>query len=1252
MDLKMLPGSRIIRKCLLCLAMASLSLRVHSQQLGVDDTPRITLHGNTHPFVQVAVDEGPVADSQQVRRIILLLHRDSAREADLRRFLEDQQRPDAPDYHHWLSPEEFGQRFGASDATIAAVNAWLTDHGFSVERIANGKSQIEITGTAGQIRNAFATEIHKYLYEGEEHWANAGDPSIPLEFANIIDGFASLNNFQSRALVKDSSVQRPQHQWSGFVSPLYTTTTSPQYAVGPYDFATIYNSLPLWQGSPPIDGTGQTIAVAERSDICTTGSPDFGASKPCGRRDDIQNFRSYFGLSANLPGGGLPVVVMLNGVNPGIIEPTSSDTGAPDDEREAILDAEIAGGVAKNAQVLVVVSQTTEATDGALLSAQFAVDNDVAPVLSVSFLSCEANLGTSGALTYDLLWEQAAAEGITVAVSAGDTGSAGCDSKTASSASKGLAVNGIASTPFNVAVGGTDFNDTGKQTSYWSVAGANSPTTLESALGYIPEIPWNNSCGAGGLTGCSTASSSSSLLNVLAGGGGQSNCALVTNTYCLKPSWQSGLAVTGVGITDGVRDIPDVALFASSGSSSDSSYVICISDANSKDAPCPLFYFDGGTSASAPAFAGIMAMVNQYVSAQGQLGRQGNANYTLYALASEQVKAGTKCDSASVAPGNACVFYDVTTGDNSVPCQGGSLNCSSTTNGSLGVLVDVNGQLAWPASPGYDLATGLGSINAANLVHNWPSVGQTLTATTVSLQLCAQTPQVCVSGGNSSSISIVHGAQISINVVVSPSSGVTAVPSGVVTLVGAPGGPGGSSAYGNDVFNLLNGSLNATVTSMIGGTYQIRANYPGDGTFAPSESLAVNVTVSPEPSSTQINLWSTLSSPPALLNNGANLQYGTPTLINVSILPGNSNSSPSGGATGIVSVTDGGSPYGSGTFAISSGGIADVEAGIGANQMLQIGNHSFQAAYKGDSNYTASQTSTSSNITIVPASTTIAVASSNSVAAAGTSVLLTGTVTTTSAGMAPTGSVTFMANGIAISGTPTYTSKAGMEPEVGHGYVAAQLSATLSYLVSSAAVITASYSGDNNYVSSSGTASTVITAAPLLLSSPNTSMSTAVIISSPGQSGTSPITVNLAASTPSATIICVISPTVSSNAPTCDFSPNNSLTGTGMITLTLHTTAATMASGSTGLPNGRATWYRVLYAFLCPAILLTLRRRQRALLRFAYSALCLLLLMTVGCTTTPNPTSKSGTPSGVYSVTVASFVPTGAQPITVYFNVE
>ena len=492
----------------------------------VDEQKLVRLAGNTHPLAQAQYDRGAAPDSLPAQRMLLLLGRGPDQEAALGQLLEDQQTKSSPQYHQWLTPAEFGKQFGPADADIAAITSWLQSQGFQVARVGAGRTAIEFSGTAGQVRQAFHTEIHKFVVNGEEHWANASDPQIPAALSPVIHGIVSLHNFRKKALHRNLGT----FKWSSATGGLVPQTTIPTlqgtfYGLGPTDFATIYNVLPLWNATPAIDGTGQTIAIVARSNI---------------NPQDVRDFRSLFGLPAR------DAIITLNGPDPGLV---------PGDESEADLDVELSGAVAKGAAINIVVSQSTEIADGVDLSAFYIVDFNVAGTLSESFGDCEAFLTDPGNAFYQSMWQQAAAQGITVIISSGDNGAAGCDTPFVplGEATHGLAISGLASTGFNVAAGGTDFDDVGKQTQYFSPT--NAPTTQASALSYIPEKTWNDSCAATGANGCLPEPASS----VLSGGsGGPSNCVTTSvSGACLsgraKPAWQTGIGVPA----DGVRDIPE-----------------------------------------------------------------------------------------------------------------------------------------------------------------------------------------------------------------------------------------------------------------------------------------------------------------------------------------------------------------------------------------------------------------------------------------------------------------------------------------------------------------------------------------------------------------------------------------------------------------------------------------------------------------------------------------------------------------------
>jgi pseudomonalisin len=535
----------------------------------IDEDQRVTLRGNRHPLATAQHDAGAVSPGYRMERMLLTLLPDASQQEALGQLLDAQHNPESPSYHQWLTPEQYGERFGVSETDAAQVVGWLQSHGMEVEEVTAGRRSIVFSGTAAQVESAFHTQIHSYKIGDEVHRANASDPEIPAAFAGVVGGVVSLHDFRSA----------PMHNGARLPIPEFTNGGS--YYLAPADFATIYDLGPLYQQS--INGSGQSVAIVARSNINLA---------------DVRQFRTSFGLPANDP------QIIVNGGDPG-----TSNSG---EETEADLDVEWSGAVARNAAIKFVVSKSTNSSDGTYLSAQYIVSHNLAPVMSMSFGLCEAALGSSGNSFINSLWQQAAAQGITVFVSAGDNGAAGCDSASASRATQGRGVNGLCSTPYSVCVGGTEFNDASNPSLYWSRT--NAAGTQSSAVSYIPEVAWNESS-RGGLW---------------ATGGG------VSSIYA-KPFWQTGTGVPA----DGKRDVPDVSLT----SAGHDGYLIYQNGG---------LYVVGGTSAAAPSFAGAMALVVQNSAA-----RQGNANTSFYSLATKQ------------RAGGAAIFHDITSGNNSVPGQTG-----------------------------------------------------------------------------------------------------------------------------------------------------------------------------------------------------------------------------------------------------------------------------------------------------------------------------------------------------------------------------------------------------------------------------------------------------------------------------------------------------------------------------------------------------------------------------------------------------
>jgi subtilase family serine protease len=667
-----------------------------------DVTDRVALAPDVHPVTLLAPAVGDTAEDLRMERVILALRIPAARRAALAQLLADQQDPASPRYHRWLTPAEFADAYGPSPAEVAQVTAWLAAQGLQVEEVAASRTWIDFSGTVAQLQRAFQTQVRDFQVGDRVRHANVTTPSMPRAVAGPVAGIVSLHDIPRRPM---SSGLRP------LAAPAYTGSGGVHY-LSPIDFATIYDVSPLYAAG--IDGTGQTIAVVGRTHPAAS---------------NWSAFRTAMALPARAP------VVIVNGTDPG-------DLGANEDG-EADLDVEWSGAVARNATIDFVVSRSTASTDGVDLSAQYIVNNNLAPVMTTSFGSCESQMGSAENTFYANLWSQAAAQGITSFVSSGDSGASGCDAGSATSGT-GRAVNGLSSTPYNVAVGGSQFNE-GAGT-YWA---ASNGSGYSSALGYIPEVAWNESAAVSGGSGLWST------------GGGAS-------TLYAKPSWQVAPGVPA----DGARDVPDVSLTAAS----HDGYIVQTQGA---------LYVIGGTSASSPSLAGLMALV---VQKTGQ--RQGNANVRFYQLGQAQYGGG-----------GAAVFHDVASGSNSVP-----------------------GVTGFTAATGYDLATGLGSVDANALVTAWSG---------------AATPDFTV-GVSPAALAVVQGASGTATVTTAVSGGF----SGAVSL-SASGLPSGATAAFSPASIAAPGAGSAALTvsaaaSTATGTYTVTLT-AASGSLSHTTTLTLTV---------------------------------------------------------------------------------------------------------------------------------------------------------------------------------------------------------------------------------------------------------------------------------------------------------------------------------------------------------------------------------------------------------------------------
>jgi subtilase family serine protease len=798
---------------------------------GIEETNRVALAGNTHPEARPANDRGRVANGFAMEHMLLQLKRSPEQELALQEFLDALQRKGSPDFHRWLSAQEFGGRFGVAKSDLDTVTGWLESHGFHVNVVYPSGMLIDFSGTAAQVHKAFQTEIHNLVVKGERHVGNISDPQIPAALAPVVAGVVSLHDFRPHAMHR----LHKAHTEFTFTDFLGNTN----YAVVPADLAEIYSLNALF--SAGISGQGQTIALIEDTDV-------FSAS-------DWNTFRQTFGLANYTSGSFTQVHPPAPPAQPG------NNCGAPGviapNDAEAILDAEWASASAPSAAILMAACADTSTTFGGLIAIQNLINGSVPPpsIMSISYGQCETVNGAAANAAYNSAYQQAVAEGVSVFVASGDSGAAGCDNG-AAEATHGIGVNAFASTPNNVAVGGTDFSDTysGTNTTYWN---SSNTSAFGSAISYVPEIPWNDSC-AGALVsayiGYSPTYGSTSLCNdpffslffttIVAGGGGPSQCASgspstdgVVSGSCAgwaKPSWQTVLG----NPQDGVRDTPDVSLFAADGLWSHY-YVFCWSDTAHGGAVCEAdpsaWSGAGGTSFASPIMAGIQALINQKAG-----GPQGNPAPTYYQLAAAEYgssgNGSCNSDNGNSVASN-CIFYDVTSGDMDVDCVGP--NCY-LADGSVGVLSTSNTSFApaYGTNAGWDFATGIGTVNATNLVNNWPSSAPqpsfTLSASPANLTLLQG-----ASGSTTITINPVNGFSGSVNLTAS------GLPSGVSVSFATNPATTTSLLTLSASNAAATGTFTVTVTGAAGSlsskaTITVKVNPSGDYTLSGSP-ISVNV---------------------------------------------------------------------------------------------------------------------------------------------------------------------------------------------------------------------------------------------------------------------------------------------------------------------------------------------------------------------------------------------------------------------------
>ena len=722
--------------------LAGISLKAQEPEARITKeittTERTVLRGSHSPVARAENETGRVAASTRLQGVGIVFSRTATQEADLQALIAAQQDPASPLYQQWLTPEEFGARFGVAQADIQTVTSWLEQQGFTVESVSRSKNQITFSGSVQQVEQAFGTELHYYKVNGEQHFAPNADLMLPATLAPLVESVTNLSSLRPKPHVKQKGPQ-PASEYH------FTSGQSGNHFLSPKDVATIYNITPAYNAG--LTGSGEKIAVVGQSEIVMT---------------DIEHFQSAAGFSVKDP------TRML-------VTSSGTATIVSGDEAESDLDLEYAGTIAPGATILFVYTGNN-ANFNVWNSLEYAIKNNVAPIISMSYGLCELQLGQASYNTLNNTYlAQAATQGQTVISASGDSGSADCVGTGNVTTAASLGVDFPATSQYVTGMGGSEFptaDVAAGNSTFWSSNGTTD--VLSSALSYIPEQVWNDSASG-------TLSS---------GGGGIS-------MFTSRPSWQAGVSGISAGT---MRLVPDISLSASP---DNAGYLYCSSDTSTKvTGSCSNGFRDsnsanltvaGGTSFDAPIFAGMMAIINQ------KMGKaQGVANTKLYSLASN-------------ATTYASAFHDITSGNNG--CSGAGITVCPTTSPAFSV---------YAAGTGYDMATGLGSINFNNLLTAWSGSSSSLTASKTTVSAATTTPA--------------SGASDSITITVASAGSSTTTPTGTVSV-------SVDGTVVNGALALAAGSATYAFSSTVAGAHTIAATYSGDTTYS-SSSGTVTVTVS------------------------------------------------------------------------------------------------------------------------------------------------------------------------------------------------------------------------------------------------------------------------------------------------------------------------------------------------------------------------------------------------------------------------
>jgi len=777
----------------------------------IDASSRATLAGSRPPRAAAADDLGAVPGSLQLHGISLLFSRSPAQQAALDALVAAQQNPASSLYHQWITPDQYAAQFGVADSDLAAAKSWLEQQGFSIDSISRSRNRILFSGTAAQVASAFGAPLHYYLTPATplQPAQKHFAPSADLTLPSALaSSVLAIGNLSDFHLLPHILRSAPQP-----AQPRFTSSQTGAHYLTPGDLATIYDITPAY--SSGYTGSNQSIAVIGQSAV---------------NLSDIANFQA----AVNIP-GKTPIVVLVPGSG-------TPEVYADGDEAESDLDLEYSSTIARGAQVYFVYTGNSN-NFGAFNSIEYAVDEKIAPIISSSYGDCEPNLGQSSYTELNTFLEQAASQGQTVVSAAGDSGSTDCygEYKTVAQ-NEQLAVDFPASSQYVTGVGGTEFPSADIGAGNNTYFDAQSSTDIvSSAKSYIPEMVWNDDVAAT-ADSCNAKVPVADCDPVASGGGGVS-------IFTAQPSWQTG-TIAGVAVpNNGKRMVPDIAMTASP---FNAPLAFCTSDStfweSGQKASCTNGLRDsssgdltvgGGTSFEAPTFSALVAIINQARNSTGQ----GVVNSTLYSLAATSAYA--------------TAFHDITSGGNQ--CLSGTSYCASP------------GTTDYPATTGYDEASGLGSIDFFNLLNAWPnSTGSSLLASSITLTAATITPA--------------SGAADTITITVAPVTSTTLVPSGSISLA-VDGGPSAT-------IPLTNGVATYSFSSTTLGAHVLTATFPSDTVFAASTAtLTLNVGGSSTPGYFNV----TVGSPSMTVTPGGSAT-GTLTL------------TPSGGFTGTVTLTSSGLP--------------------------------------------------------------------------------------------------------------------------------------------------------------------------------------------------------------------------------------------------------------------------------------------------------------------------------------------------------